>query len=438
MSPSAVDETKLDVLREANSKAHQDNTRISLPDSVVQAQTLPREKTDPDTIMFNMFVNTDISTQPEPTPVSAQPPPKDTSSSEQAAPATAEEQSALPVQPEKGPSRQPSATPSLKKRKLDMSPSQASKRFRRERGPIKIFSFGGGNSEEMQKQRGESKRRLELRRRSTTSADSRRSSVSGVVAQRDADTKMEDSDTSKVVQPRVEAVAEDNMSPRHRSLYDSPSPKLRPLAVPAAAVPVPEPITISQDQVEPPEGILQQDVPEEPPRPKQADAQLQAQSPPKPKIEVKPTSTLVPEPRLSTHKELPTPEVQARNEQPPSAPVDIAKPATVFEAFKAAYPEYQGDIKHFKGQCAQVEKLEQEDKMVPKWMWDDFIIRNRTDYKDYVVECLEQAEAAIPYIRFYKDTIRDTIYKKGIVDSRATLLKALQELGVEIPAAQPT
>jgi hypothetical protein len=464
MSSSAVDETNLDVLREANSKAHQHNTRISLPDPVVQAQILSRDKINADTTMFDTFVNTEslqdstwqvherraasnpqtgrayesVPTQPEPTPVSAQPPPKDTSSSEQAAPATAEERSALPVQPEKGPSRQPSATPSLKKRKLEMSPSQASKRLRRERGPIKIFSFGGGNSEEMQKQRGESKRKSQLRQRSTTSAESRRSSVSGMVAQRDADTKMEDSDTNKVLQPRVEVVAEGNMSPRHRSLYDSPSPKLRPLAVPAAAVPVPESIAVSQDEVGAPKENLRQEVPEKLVRPKQTDAQLQMQSSPKPKpeIEAKSASMPVSEPQPSTHTKTPTPEVQARNEQPPSAPVEIAKPTTVFEAFKEAYSEYQGDIKHFRGQCMQVEKLEQEDKMVPKWMWDDFIIRNRTDYKDYVVKCLEQAETAMPYIRFYKDTIRDTIYKKGIVDSRATLLKALQELGVETPAVQ--
>jgi hypothetical protein len=46
------------------------------------------------------------------------------------------------------------------------------------------------------------------------------------------------------------------------------------------------------------------------------------------------------------------------------------------------------------------------------------------------------------YIRFYKDTIRDAIFKKGIIESKAALEKALQELGVQpsttkSPSSQP-
>lgn len=114
-----------------------------------------------------------------------------------------------------------------------------------------------------------------------------------------------------------------------------------------------------------------------------------------------------------------------------------AQPNTIFQEFKAAYPEYKGDEKHFMGQCKQMYKLDMEDKMVPKWQWDDYIIRNRTDYKSYVLACMDTGEDAEPYYRFYKDQIRDTIYKKSVIDSRRTLLAALEELGAQPAIPEP-
>ncbi|KAJ4373962.1 hypothetical protein N0V83_002701 [Neocucurbitaria cava] len=108
---------------------------------------------------------------------------------------------------------------------------------------------------------------------------------------------------------------------------------------------------------------------------------------------------------------------------------------TLFQTFKAAYPEYTGGVKHFQGLCLQMYKLDLEDKMVPKWQWDDFIIRNRTDYKDYAAACADEGEDPEPYYRFYKDSIRDTLFKTGIIESRGTLLSALAELGVDLPEA---
>ncbi|KAL1612985.1 hypothetical protein SLS60_001216 [Paraconiothyrium brasiliense] len=105
-----------------------------------------------------------------------------------------------------------------------------------------------------------------------------------------------------------------------------------------------------------------------------------------------------------------------------------SKSTTVFETFKATYPAYKGDIRHFLGQCKQMEKLDEQDKMVPKWQWDDFIIRNRTDYREYANQCLDNGEDAEPYYRFYKDNIRDTLYKEGVVDGRKTLAAAIHEL----------
>lgn len=104
------------------------------------------------------------------------------------------------------------------------------------------------------------------------------------------------------------------------------------------------------------------------------------------------------------------------------------KPITIFETFKVTYPTYTGDSRHFLGQCKQMEKLDSEDKMVPKWQWDDFIIRNRTDYREYANDCLDRGEDAEPYYRFYKDSIRDTLFTENIVTSSKTLRAAIEEL----------
>jgi hypothetical protein len=102
--------------------------------------------------------------------------------------------------------------------------------------------------------------------------------------------------------------------------------------------------------------------------------------------------------------------------------------ASIFDNFKATYPAYTGDSRHFLGQCKQMKKLDEQDKMVPKWQWDDFIIRNRTDYRDYANQCMDSGEDAEPYYRFYKDRIRDTLYTKGITGDRKTLAAAIGEL----------
>lgn len=100
---------------------------------------------------------------------------------------------------------------------------------------------------------------------------------------------------------------------------------------------------------------------------------------------------------------------------------------TVFDEFKAAYPEYTGNFNHFIKLCREMSSLDQEDKMIPKWMWDDYLIRNRTDYTDYILQCADANEKHEPYHRFYKNHIRDTTYDKGILKDRATLEKALEE-----------
>ncbi|EFQ91445.1 hypothetical protein PTT_11699 [Pyrenophora teres f. teres 0-1] len=132
----------------------------------------------------------------------------------------------------------------------------------------------------------------------------------------------------------------------------------------------------------------------------------------------------------------------AKNKLPPpteqpSVKSDENDHMTIFQSFKEAYPEYAGDMSHFKKQCEQMYKLNQEDKMVPKWQWDDFIIRNRTDYRQYAIDCIDQGDSPEPYHRFYKDNIRDTLYKKGIIGTTKVLQRALDEMNGQPTEPQP-
>jgi hypothetical protein len=124
------------------------------------------------------------------------------------------------------------------------------------------------------------------------------------------------------------------------------------------------------------------------------------------------------------------PQVLLADAASPSTP---SSTANIFGKFRQAYPDYKGDVTHFANQCKQIYTLEQGDKMVPKWMWDDFLIRNRTDFKDYALRCMDAGEDPGPYIRYYKDHIQKTIYEKGILKDVATLAKALGELGYDLP-----
>jgi hypothetical protein len=119
----------------------------------------------------------------------------------------------------------------------------------------------------------------------------------------------------------------------------------------------------------------------------------------------------------------------------PQKAVAAAPPLTVFDDFRAAYPEYTGNAKHFQGQCNQVLKLDAEDKMVPKWQWDDYIIRSKIEYSAYLQECNDQGDDPEPYHRFYKNNIRP-IYTKGIIEGPQTLTTALQQLGIQPPVLE--
>ena len=382
--------------------------------------------------------------QPEPTPISSQLPSKSSRSGEQPASVSIQDISAGLAQPEREPSRQPSATPSLTKRKLQTTPTRESRRPSKHKR-LKVVSFGGRNPEVLRQQRAESLRNSDTeRRKSSTSVERGHALPRDLSVQHDANSKM-DTDEKKRIETGVNRagdVNESNMSPRHQSLYAEPSPILRPSAAPCTVVSVTESIEIDQ-MVPGPSGdnAMSEGSANHSARSRQTHMQPQPRSSTKhqsgPQSKPEPAGIPLSEAHPQAQSEAINPgfNVQVRAAQTlPVAAVNNITPLTVFETFKAAYPEYKGDARHFANQCLQIEVLDREDKMVPKWMWDDYIIRNRTDYRDYAIECLDSGEAAMPYIRFYKDTIRDTIHKKGVLETRVSLLKALEELDVQLSA----
>lgn len=538
LSSSAVEETRLGVLRDkdADLQAEIEGTQV-ISDNEAHGTT-----------MFDIFIHDNpvpqpvlaetsekqaeitqaAQAQPEPTPMSAQIPPKDSSSGEQPPHAATQVAMPVPVQIERQPSRQPSNTSSLTKRKHAASPTRGRRQGSRAKRPK--FAFGSKDPQTLRRERQES---LQIeQRKSTTSAESRQGSVNNAPTELDPDTKMELSDiTAPVESPVVEssvvealASPADGMSPRHRSLYASPSPKRRPVqAAPVTDMDI-RTISLDQSQRKQLDALTDRTIDE-------ATVNIQQEQPHecttcqacfldedtlkshvrthtskhthaghKYRNEVSRTDLPVQHPRTedepagrrSTSEPgdseaaaakgvelLPRPEnmqgsqmealdksvsapVSASRSTPASVPEPSPRPSrtsgevsvstdqaatralddvdassTIFEKFQAAYPEYKANSKHFANQCKLIDELDREDRMVPKWMWDDFIIRNRTDYARYAMDCIADGEEPTEYIRFYKDQIRDAIYKKGVIETRAALEKALQEFGVQ-PSATKT
>jgi hypothetical protein len=323
---------------------------------------------------------------PNTTPVSAQAQTSIPSSLAAPAPASPEQERKTQQLSEKvSIARSSSITPGPIKRKLAHSPSKPGNRHSKRR-EIKIVGFGdespdsAGSAPALRQYREDSLRKFREARRSSTSLENlpRNVEKSGAQWRRDA------MEVDPPAEPTHDAPVP-AMSPRHISLYEEPSP----------GTPMSGTISVSHS--------------------------LPASSP---IVQTRTTSDQEQSFLHARPSELnPVPRVDVNN-----------KSLNVFASFKKAYPAYTGDAKHFRGQCLQMIKLDQEDKMVPKWQWDDFIIRNRTDYKDYVLECLDRGDNPEPYHRFYKDTIRDTIYREGIIGGKSTLLQALQQLNVQVPA----
>ncbi|KAL8827796.1 MAG: hypothetical protein Q9191_002971 [Dirinaria sp. TL-2023a] len=91
------------------------------------------------------------------------------------------------------------------------------------------------------------------------------------------------------------------------------------------------------------------------------------------------------------------------------------KSVTIFEKFKAAYSDYNGNEQHFKNMCGKIATLLKADRNEHPSLWDDFIIRHKTDYPTYLNQCAEGAQDPVLYEYFYRNHIKEPRYSKRIV-----------------------
>lgn len=87
----------------------------------------------------------------------------------------------------------------------------------------------------------------------------------------------------------------------------------------------------------------------------------------------------------------------------------------IFDQFKAAYRGYAAPSSQFLAICRKIERLIKDGHMLHQYLWDDFIIRHKTEYPTYLVSCAEKAEDPLPYEQFYQKNIVKPLFTKGIV-----------------------
>lgn len=79
---------------------------------------------------------------------------------------------------------------------------------------------------------------------------------------------------------------------------------------------------------------------------------------------------------------------------------------SIYDTYKATYPEYQGDVLHFHKACKQIKTLYRAGKAPHPSLWDDFIFRRHHDYRQYLLEVTEACEDALPYLHYYSERVQ--------------------------------
>ena len=111
-------------------------------------------------------------------------------------------------------------------------------------------------------------------------------------------------------------------------------------------------------------------------------------------------------------------------------------PQSIYGKFKATYPAYPGDLKHFSAMCRNISQLVKANRMEHQSLWDDFIVRHKMEYSQYLRRCAEEAEDAVPYEDFYQTDIEEPQYQKRVINRR-NLDEALA-LVVQTPSVAQT
>lgn len=137
-------------------------------------------------------------------------------------------------------------------------------------------------------------------------------------------------------------------------------------------------------------------------------------------------STAATEPDLASSVPISDPETKSvgvyqNRTQLPTEPIQLSPnpiPQNIFDKFREAYPAYPGDLKHFVAICRKIDQLLKASRMMHQSLWDDFIIRHKTEYSQYLERCAEEAEDAIPFEKFYETEIEGPQYQKRVIHRR--------------------
>ena len=92
---------------------------------------------------------------------------------------------------------------------------------------------------------------------------------------------------------------------------------------------------------------------------------------------------------------------------------------TMFDRFKTAYPTYPGNQKHFVAICGKIRNLLSNNRMEHPSLWDDFIVRHKIDYQQYMQRCAEDVEDPIRYEDFYRAEIEQPVYLKRVITPKS-------------------
>ncbi|KAB2572293.1 hypothetical protein DBV05_g9017 [Lasiodiplodia theobromae] len=113
---------------------------------------------------------------------------------------------------------------------------------------------------------------------------------------------------------------------------------------------------------------------------------------------------------------------------PPREISGMTEPSSTFDQFSQIYPEYTGNRKHFENLCGQLEWLRRQDRGLHPFLWDDYIIRSRTDYRKYTEECGDEGIDPLPWHKYYVESIPMPKFIKGVMNP-AMLEKFFVEQG---------
>lgn len=107
-----------------------------------------------------------------------------------------------------------------------------------------------------------------------------------------------------------------------------------------------------------------------------------------------------------------------------SESVQPSRNITIFDRLKLSYPEYSGNMQHFTAVCSKLQKRVDAGRGLHQALWDDFILRHKIEYANYLQDCANKAEDPMPYDKFYEDEIDGARFIKQVV-TRKTLHEVL-------------